>query len=231
MGRRPSSGSSRQWNMGAEHLEDGVAREVGRPVHRRDDPFERRLLMRDGPQHRLAHPPDELVEARLAGELAAQRHRAGEQADATLELGAVAPGRGDADDDVVLAAVAAEQLEVDRQQRRERGRPGSARIARGRPPRARVQAGDGGWRPGSSAPTGAAGRSAARARRGRRPAARATAPRRARSPPRPSARARGGRGRGTGPPAAAGRQSCRWLAPRTAPPARAGSRCRSSRRR
>ncbi len=111
-----------QRHVGHEDLEDGVAGEIARAIHPRHDLVERRLLVGDRPEHGVTHAVHELVEARLAREVAPQRHGAGEQADRVLLLRPVAARGGGADDHVLLPAVAPEQHVVDGQHRGERRR-------------------------------------------------------------------------------------------------------------
>ncbi len=59
--RRPSSVERSLRHVGAEHLEDGMAAEVALESEPGDDLLKRRVLVRDRPQHDVAHLRDQLA--------------------------------------------------------------------------------------------------------------------------------------------------------------------------
>lgn len=110
-----------------------------------DERLEGHVLVGERPQHELAHTLDEHAEARLAAQVAVERDRAREQADAARLAGAGARRRRRADEDLLLAAVAREQhVEGGEHRRVLRGARGAGELADPARERARHLAAQGG---------------------------------------------------------------------------------------
>ncbi len=86
-------------------------------------PLERHLLVPEGAQRRLPHPPQQLAEGRRAVEPGAEHEGVDEEADQPLQLGVGAAGDRGPDAHVVLPRPAREQELPRRQQRHEGGGP------------------------------------------------------------------------------------------------------------
>ena len=86
---------------GKHHLEHRAAAEVPRHFQVIDQLFERQVLVRVGPQGRLADAVQEIHEPRIAREIAGHHQGIDEQADEAFDLGPVPAGDGSADADAV----------------------------------------------------------------------------------------------------------------------------------
>ncbi len=106
-----------------QHLEERRAVEVALQPEVLQQPLERQVLVRVRAQARLADPGDDLPEARVPGEVGADRQRVEEDADEPFGLQPVAAGDRGADDEVGLAGVAGEQGLEAGEQDHERGGP------------------------------------------------------------------------------------------------------------
>ena len=84
-----------------ERLAEGIAREA-QLVH---ELFEREVLVRPGPQSRLAGAGDQLPETRVASKVRPQDEGVDEEADQRLQLGQGTVGHRRADRDVGPARV------------------------------------------------------------------------------------------------------------------------------
>src|SRR5262249_15185252 len=84
-----------------------------------DQLLERKLVMRNGIQRRLADTSQQIHERWIARKIQAQNQRVDEEADQPFELLMVAAGGRHADDDVFLTAIALEQNTERRQQSHE----------------------------------------------------------------------------------------------------------------
>jgi hypothetical protein len=93
-----------------EHdLRQRIAAGVAGEVERLDDLLKRQLLVVVGPDRGLPHPGQQLTEALLGLNASADWQRVDEGADQRFEIGMVTAPDGDADGEVVLAAVTMQQ--------------------------------------------------------------------------------------------------------------------------
>ena len=105
------------------HLDERVAAQVALDAEHVDQLFERRVVVGVGAQGVLAHPGDQLAQARVAREVPHHDQGVDEKADHVLEPGMGPPGDRGTDEHLVLAAIAGEQALKAGQQDHEQGGP------------------------------------------------------------------------------------------------------------
>jgi len=120
--RHTAQPQRRRTALEVEHdPEERMPPRVARRLQLPHQPLEGHLLVRRRTEHHLAHPLEQLDEARIPGEVGAQRHRVDEESDHLLELGAGPSGDRCSDGDVARPAVPREQRRECREQRHEQG--------------------------------------------------------------------------------------------------------------
>jgi hypothetical protein len=110
-------------------LEERGAPQVAVGPQLLDQFLEGEALVGIGAERDLAHPLQQLPEARIAGEIGAQDQHVDEEADQRLHLAAIAVGDGGADGNIALPRVALEQrLEGGEESHEQGGAPATAEL-------------------------------------------------------------------------------------------------------
>ncbi len=91
------------------HLEQRTVAEIALGLQALDDLFKRQILMREGAKRGFAHLGEQVDEALLQRQLAAHDQRIHEEADQSLDLGAVAIGDRRSNTDIALSRIARQQ--------------------------------------------------------------------------------------------------------------------------
>ncbi len=112
-----------------EHEEERLDDRAAPRVHRRrsaeriDQPAHREILVRIGGEGGLAHPPEQLAEGGIAGQVHGERDLGEEEAEGPFQLLARAVGAVRADDDLLLVGEAEEEGVEDAEEGHEHGQP------------------------------------------------------------------------------------------------------------